>query len=274
MGFEGISVKRMLQNVHHQPLTASQEIALLRESKRGDSDARDRLVEANQRFVVRMALSYRNQGLAVSDLVQEGTLGLIEAIDRYDESKNCRLISYAAWWIRLFMQRAVEQKSRTVTIPINKVATLKKIRNFEYNYIKSNGKKPSYTEISESVGLKPEKVEAIYHMGTSSISLYAEDEEGQSIEHRLQCDDRETLRNNIWEDQLNTCMDRALNQLSNREKAVLSCRFGLGGQDPLSLRQAGKKLGLSAEGVRQIQAQAINKLRDPSIGGLLGAFVN
>ncbi len=272
MAYDGISIKRLLKGIDHKPLTPDQEKELLALAGIGDAHARDRLVEANQRFVVRMAISFRNQGLSLSDLIQEGNLGLIEAIDRYDPKKLCRLISYAAWWIRLYMQRAIEQKSRTVTIPINKVGTLKKIKNFEYGFIKSNGRKPSFKEIAKAIGMDCDKVEYIANLGTSTISIHVEDEEGQTIEDRLEINEADPMRERLWLDELSHCVARALNLLSPREQDVLRCRFGLDNGNPASLRQAGRRLGLSAEGVRQIQAQAMKKLKDPEFAAELQAF--
>lgn len=270
---ESAEIKRYLSGVKHNPLSAKDELKLLKKAHKGDATARDTLVEANQRFIVKTAFQFRNQGLTFSDLLQEGNLGLIEAIDRFDFAKECRLISYAAWWIRLYMQRAIEQKSRTVTIPINKISSLKKIRNFEYGYVKSNGRKPSYDEIGKAIDMDAAKVEKIYHIGTSTVSVHAEDEEGQSIEERLQVDEREGVHRSLWLDELGSAVNAALNLLSPREKDVIACRFGLNGHDdPASLRQAGKRLGLSAEGVRQIQAQAIQKLRDPEFGARLQMY--
>jgi len=263
MSFEGISIKKLLKGIDHKPLAPSEEKTLLARSIKGNKLSRDRLVEANQRFVIRMAISYRNQGLTLSDLIQEGNLGLIEAIDRFDPEKKCRLISYAAWWIRLYMQRAIEQKSRTVTIPINKVGTLKKIKNFEYGFVKSKGRKPSYQEIAEALDMDESKVEYIYNLGTSTISIYVEDEDGQTIEDKLEVNEAEPLRDRVWLSELTSRILKALNLLTSKEQDVLRCRFGLDTGDPASLRQAGRKLGLSAEGVRQIQAQALKKLKDP-----------
>ncbi len=271
--YESAEIKKYLSNVKHNPVSAQDEAKLLKKAHKGDFDARGALVEANQRFVIRMAFNFRNQGLPIIDLLQEGNLGLMEAIDRYDFKKKCRLISYAAWWIRLYMQRAIEQKSRTVTIPINKISSLKKIRNFEYGYVKINGKKPSYEEIGQAIDMDPEKVSKIYNMGTSTLSFHIEDEEGQTLENRLQADERDDVHRNLWLDELSHRIQGALSLLSPREKDVLSCRFGLEGHDdPVSLRQAGKRLGLSAEGVRQIQAHAIKKLRDPEFGAGLQVF--
>ncbi len=274
MSYDGISIKRQLKGMKHKPLQVEEEKELLKKAMKGDIEARSRLVESNQRFIVRMAYSYRNQGLSLTDLIQEGNLGLIEAIDRFDMDKNCRLISYAAWWIRLYMQRALEQKSRTVTIPINKVGTLKKIKNFEYSFTKGHGRKPTYQEIAEGIGMDEAKVKYISNLGTTTVSIHVEDEEGQTIEDRLEVDDAEPLRQRLWEQELMDSMKKALKMLTPKEQKVLRCRFGLNSKDPASLRKAGRELGLSAEGVRQIQAQAMAKLRDPEFGSGLHTFVN
>ena len=276
MSFDGVSIKRLLKGIQHQPLTPNEEKIVLKKAVKDDPDARDRLVEANQRFVVRMAISYRNQGLSVADLIQEGNLGLIEAIDRFDLTKNCRLISYAAWWIRLFMQRALEQKSRTVTIPINKISALKKIKNFEYGYAKTHGRQPTYEEIADGIGMTQDKVEYIANLGTSTVSIQAkDDEEGLSIEDQLEIDEAGPLRHHVWLGELNRRVSNALEMLTPREEDVIRCRFGLNGEEePASLRQAGRRLGLSAEGIRQIQVQAMKKLGDPEFGAGLQCFAH
>lgn len=273
--FERAAIKKQLKGIDHQPVTPAEERELLlRVVKHNDEEARIRLIEANQRFVVRVALQFRNQGMTIPDLIQEGNLGLIEAIDRFDLDKNCRLVSYAAWWIRLYIQRAIEQKSRTVTIPINKIGSLKKIKNFEYGFIKNYARKPSFAEIAKGIGMEIDKVEYIYNLGTSSISIYAEDEEGQTMEDRLIVNDEEPLRSHLWLDELKRKVKKALGLLSPKEKDVICCRFGLDDEDnPQSLRQTGRQLGLSAEGVRQIQAQALRKLGDPEFGAGLQSFL-
>ncbi len=142
MSFEGISFKKFLRGINHEPLSPDEERELIRRCKEGDKDARIRLIEGNQRFVIRMAMGMRDQGLPISDLIQEGNLGLMEALERFDPGRECRLISYGSWWIRLYMQRAVEQESRTVTIPINKSSLLKKMRNLEFTFGEQVGRDP------------------------------------------------------------------------------------------------------------------------------------
>lgn len=261
---DGAVIRKLLNHIDHKPLSREEEAKLLKRAKRGVKAARTRLVEANQRFVARVALAHKNNGVPLEDLIQEGNLGLIEAIDRFDLSKNCRLVSYAAWWIRLYIQRAIEQKSRTVNIPINKIAALKKIRDFEYGFLKQYGRAPGCAEIAAHTGFSEEKVAKIRRAGTTTLSIHCEDEEGQSMEDRLEVNPADELQGRILHDQMHRHLLDALEELSERERDVIRSRFGLGGDgEPLSLRQAGKRLGLSPEGVRQIQAQAFKKLVDP-----------
>jgi RNA polymerase primary sigma factor len=274
MSFEGINLKRFLRDMNHTPLTAEEERKLIRRYRRGDKKARDRLIEANQRFVIRVALQIRNQGLPLADLIQEGNLGLIEALERFDPKRNCRLISYASWWIRLYMQRAVDQKSRPVNIPINKVGALKRIKNVEHTYLKLEGRRPTSQEISQRTGLSEDKVEYISTLSSVFYSIYAEDEEGRPMEHYLPVHTRGPLSRMIWLGELSERLCRVMECLSPRERAVIQSRFGLSElAEPASLRQAGRQLGLSAEGVRQIQEQALKKLRGADNLRLLEGFL-
>lgn len=273
MSFEGISFKKVLQGTNHEPIAPHDERELILRCKNGDRAARDRLVEGNQRFVIRMAISMRDQGLPVADLIQEGNLGLIEAIERFDPARGCRLISYGSWWIRLYMQRAIEQKSRTVTIPINKIAMLKKIRNFEFTFSKLNGRSPYLDETAMELGVTPEKIEDVLNSTTGCHSIHAMDDNGQTLEQKMTVLEKGTLQKTIWLNELRGRVKRAMAALTDREQAVLSHRFGLeGNSDPLSLRQVGRRLGLSAEGVRQIQEQALLKLRGENVAPILEQF--
>ncbi len=265
MSFDGISLKRFLCGTDHAPVTAEEERKLMRQIRRGNVKARDRLIEANQRFVIRMALQMRNHGLPLGDLIQEGNLGLIEALERFDLRHKCRLISYASWWIRLYMQRAIDHKARPVNIPVNKVSTLKRIKNVEHTFYKAEGRLPTSEEISKEIGIPPDKVEFISGLSSSFYSIHAKDEEGRPMENYFPIHARAPLQRRIGLSELKERLFEVMNCLSPRERAVIQSRFGLDGpeSEPASLRQAGKKLGLSAEGVRQIQEQAMSKLRVP-----------
>ena len=265
MAFDGINLKQFLCGTNHAPLTAEEERKLIRQFRRGVKKARDRLIEGNQRFVLRMALQMRNQGLPLADLIQEGNLGLIEALERFDPKHNCRLISYASWWVRLYMQRAVDHKSRPVNIPINKVSTLKRIKNVEHTFLKTKGRLPTANEISKEIGIPAEKVEFISGLSSAFYSIHAEDDDGRPMENHFPISTRGPLHRRIGLSELKDRLLEAMDCLSPRERAVIQSRFGLDEpeSEPASLRQAGRKLGLSAEGVRQIQEQALQKLRVP-----------
>ncbi len=273
MSFEGISFKRFLRGANHEPIAPDEEKVLIRKCKNGDAEARNRLIEGNQRFVIRMAMGMRDQGLPIADLIQEGNLGLIESIERFDPERGCRLISYGAWWIRLYMQRAVEQKSRTVTIPINKISMLKKIRNFEFTYQKCYGFAPKIDDIAEALGQPAKKIEDAIRSASSCHSIHAPDDSGQTLADKLPGIDTGPLLHGIWISELSRRIKLAMTALTDRERAVLSHRFGLEeNTEPLSLRQVGRNLGLSAEGVRQIQEQALQKLRTPEVAPMLEQF--
>ncbi|MFH1737402.1 MAG: RNA polymerase sigma factor RpoD/SigA [bacterium] len=262
MSFEGINLKRFLRGANDVPLSPEEERKMIRRFRRGDKTARDRIIESNQRFVIRMALKMRGQGLPLADLIQEGNLGLIEALERFDPGRNCRLISYASWWIRLYMQRGIEHKSRVVNIPVNKLCSLKRIKNIQHTYLKTEGRQPTLEEISKHTGIPVDKIESISGLSSSFYSIYANDDEGRPLEQSLPVHTRGRIHHRIWLGELRDRLQRVLDCLSPRERAVIQSRFGLTGiAEPASLRQVGKQLGLSAEGVRQIQKQAMEKLR-------------
>lgn len=273
MSFEGISFKRFLRGTNHEPIPVEEERRLIKRCMRGDRKARIRLIEGNQRFIIRVAMNMRDQGMPLADLIQEGNLGLIEALRRFDPERGCRLISYGAWWIRLYMQRCIEQKSRTVNIPINKISMLKKIRNVEFTFRKMHGRDPHDDEIASELDLPVKKIVEAQLSASSCHSFQAPDENGQSMEEKMPIDDTDLLTHSIWVSELSGSLKRAMEILTERERVVLAHRFGLNGiPEPLSLRQVGKRIGLSAEGVRQIQEQALTKLRGEDAAPLLEDF--
>ncbi|HOE09878.1 MAG TPA: RNA polymerase sigma factor RpoD/SigA [bacterium] len=275
MSFEGINFKRLLHGANDTPLTVEEERKLIRRYRRGSKKARDRLIESNQRFIIRLALRMRGQGLPLVDLIQEGNLGLIEALERFDPGRNCRLISYASWWIRLYMQRGIEYKSRPVNIPVNKISLLKKIKSFEHTFSKSNGRLPTLEEISAEIGIPENKAESILALSGTFLSIDCADEEGTSLEDLLHFHIKGAIHRKVWLEELRDRIFRVLECLTPKERAVILHRFGLSGLvEPTSLRQVGLRLGLSAEGVRQIQQQALQKLRTADDIYLLEGFLS
>lgn len=248
------------------PLTASEEQEMIQRFHQGDMDARRRLIESNLRFVIKVSLNYRNQGLSLADLIQEGNLGLIEALEKFDPSKNCRLITYASWWIRLYIQRAIEQKSRQISLPINKTEILRKIRICQDNFVKSNGRRPTSQEISERIGVDVKKIEEIDENSPTFQTLHACDDQHPGWESTLIDEQIEDPRETVWDKEAWFRLNAAMAVLSHREREVLSCRYNLfTSGKKLSLRKVGQMLGLSAEGVRRIEEQAMSKLRRPKI---------
>lgn len=247
------------------PLSSSEEITLIKKYHDGDLNARRRIVESNLRFVIKLAMNYRNQGLSLADLIQEGCVGLIEALDKFDLSKNCRLITYASWWIRLYMQRSIEQKSRQVNLPINKLEILRKVRAFETNFIAQNGRMPYLDEIASALDIEEKKLNEVYDNTPTFQTLHHRDEEHPGMERVLIDEDATDARTSIWSEEAEEILAMVMNHLTPRERDVLTHRFNLNGSNrkKLSLRKVGQILGLSAEGVRRIEEQAMSKLRRP-----------
>ncbi len=249
-----------------EPLTLQEEKELIRSYQNGNTDARKKLIESNIRFVVKMALQYRNQGLCLSDLIQEGNLGLIEALEKFNPEKNCRLITYASWWIRLYLQRAIEQKTRPVNLPINKLELLRKVRSYETSFEMSNGRKPYSEEIADGLKADINKIEKIGHQAPSFHTIHHQDSDHPGMETVLQDEKYVDPRDRIWLKEATNRLKTAMQVLNNKEREVLSYRYNFdNGGKRLSLRKVGKKMGMSAEGVRRIEEQAMSKLRRPNI---------
>jgi RNA polymerase primary sigma factor len=249
-------------------LTPVEEKDLACRAKRGDKDAKARLVESNLRFVVKIARAYRNQGLPLLDLIQEGNIGLIESIDKFDETLGYRLTTYCGWWIRLAIQRAIEQKARPVKIPVNKFELLRKIRCFTDDYQRSKGKRPTREEVAAGLDLSLRKINEALEAETSFFSLETTTNEDLPPLSAVIADHHiEPPYVQIQRKQAAQRLEEAMQVLSPREKKVLQWRFGLNGkgEEPASLRMIASWVGLSAEGVRRIEEQALSKMRRPVV---------
>ncbi|MGC9326697.1 MAG: sigma-70 family RNA polymerase sigma factor [Candidatus Hinthialibacter sp.] len=248
------------------PLSPSEEREMCRRYQKGDMEARRRLIESNLRFVIKVALHYRNNGLSLADLIQEGNLGLIEALEKFDPTKKCRLITYASWWIRLYIQRALEQKTRQINLPINKGDILRKIRLCEEMFLKTHGRNPSLQEISDEMGIDVNKIEEILDNSPSFQTLHALDEDHPGWESVLVDDQSQNPREKMCDKEAWRRLCTAMEVLSHREREVLIRRYRIFEDGKrISLRKVGQSMGLSAEGVRRIEEQAMIKLRRPNI---------
>ncbi len=274
---ESQSLEKYLQEIGKVDLlTPEEEVDLAKRIKQGDQIALEKLTKANLRFVVSVAKQYQNQGLSLSDLINEGNLGLIKAAQRFDETRGFKFISYAVWWIRQSILQALAEQSRIVRLPLNKVGSLNKINKAFSELEQEYEREPSSDELAELLEIPTEEVETTLGVAARHVSMDAPFVEGEDnslldvLENGATPNTDSALE---YKESLRREIDRSLSTLTDRQCDVIKLYFGIGVEHPMSLEDIGEKFGLTRERVRQIKDKAINKLRNTSRSKLLKNYL-
>ena len=272
---ESAALDKYLQEIGHEELlSVEEEVVLAQRIKNGDREALEKLTKANLRFVVSVAKQYQNQGLSLSDLINEGNLGLIKAAEKFDEKRGFKFISYAVWWIRQSILQAIAEHSRIVRLPLNQVGSVNKINKMLSKFEQENERRPSIDEIAEGVDLPEDKIEDAMKVQARHISVDAPfaDGDNNSLLDVLPNEDAAMADKMLLLESLRDEIKRALQILNDRERKIIEAFFGID-QPEMTLEEIGTKYGLTRERVRQIKEKAIRRLRNNTKSRLLRSYL-
>jgi RNA polymerase primary sigma factor len=256
-------------------ITADEEVELALKIKAGDEKALDSLVQANLRFVVSVAKQYQNQGLKLSDLINEGNLGLVKAAKRFDETRGFKFISYAVWWIRQAIMSALAEQSRIVRLPLNKIGSISKIKKIYSKLEQQSERIPTYVEIANELDTTVNDVALSMKNSGRHLSMDAPFREGEesNLYSILGSDESPRPDRNLIKQSLNLEITNALDTLSYKEASVIKMFFGIGQTSPCSLTEIGETFNITRERVRQVKQRAIRRLQTRSSAKVLRTYL-
>ena len=257
-------LNRYLREIGRIPrLTPQQEIELAGKIKKGDTEARERMISSNLRLVVTIAHDYANLGLPLLDLISEGNIGLTKAVERFDPTKGAKLSTYAMWWIKQAIKRALANQSKTIRLPVHLVDKITKVRRVSLQMSEELGREPTDDELGEEIGIARENVARLKSVGIRPASLDASigDDDPTEFGAVIEDDEAQTPFESLRDKNLLGEVDGLIAVLDAREKKIISQRFGLDGGKPKTLEDVGKNLGVTRERIRQLQNIALAKLR-------------
>lgn len=272
---ESASLEKYLQEIGHEDLlTVDEEVELAQRIKKGDRKALEKLTKANLRFVVSVAKQYQNQGLSLSDLINEGNVGLIKAAEKFDETRGFKFISYAVWWIRQSILQAIAEQSRIVKLPLNQVGNLNKVNKELNKFEQENERRPSIDEIADRIDLPEDKIEDAMKVNNRHVSVDAPFNDGEdgSLLDVLPNTDTPSADNELEKESLRSEITRTLDILGNKERMIVTAFFGIG-MPEMTLEEISDKYGLTRERVRQIKEKAIRRLRHSTKNKLLRSYL-
>lgn len=268
------AVEKYLQEVSKIPLiTAEEETVLAQKIRMGDKRALEKLTTANLRFVVSVAKQYQHQGLSLSDLINEGNLGLIKAAQRFDETKGFKFISYAVWWIRQSILQALAEQGRLVRLPQNKIGTYNKANKAYVAFEQENEREPSTEELAQLMDMTEIEVNTLFQSNMRHTSLDAPLQQSEDGVHADFLEGTDRSDEDVLKDSMRQEIKRILKTLSQRESEIVSTFFGLDGENGPTIEQIGQKYDLTKERIRQIKERAIKRLQKGRYSNLLKTYL-
>lgn len=269
------SIKVYLNEIsQYNLLSKEDEVRYAKAAANGSQEAKDALINHNLRLVVSIAKKYMGRGLTLSDLIQEGNFGLIKATEKYDVDKGFRFSTYATYWIKQSISRAVMDQTRNIRIPIHVIELISKIKKAERDFQQSYNREPKEADVAVVLGLDVKKIKEAYSWmkDTSSLDVVVGDDEDTTVGSFIEDESVADSFMNIEDDERKEAVQNILNTLNDREQFIIKNRFGIGMNRAKTLDEIGTELGLSRERVRQIEAAALKKLRNPRRAALLKEF--